>query len=282
MKKILTEPLVHFLVIGALLFIGFSLAQDGDQTMANKIVVTENDITVLKADFERTWQRPPQEKELKGLLEEKIREEIAYREGLELGLDRDDPYIRRRLRMKLELMLEDISAQSTPTDEELATFLAENREMFRRQPRIGFSQVYLNPASHGDQLEREAENLRERLSREEGPLNLELFGDAIMLPRKFPLSPTTVISRQFGKMFVDQLDKVEVGEWQGPIRSGYGYHLVFVEERIEGRDPELAEIRPAVEREYDLKLRKELKEKIYSGLREKYTIVIEDESAPDA
>ncbi len=282
MKKILTEPLVHFLVIGALLFIGFSLAQDGDQTMANKIVVTENDITVLKADFERTWQRPPQEKELKGLLEEKIREEIAYREGLELGLDRDDPYIRRRLRMKLELMLEDISAQSTPTEEELATFLTENREMFRRQPRIGFSQVYLNPASHGDQLEREAEKLRERLSREEGPLNLELFGDAIMLPRKFPLSPTTVISRQFGKMFVDQLDKVEVGEWQGPIRSGYGYHLVFVEERIEGRDPELAEIRPAVEREYDLKLRKELKEKIYSGLREKYTIVIEHESAPDA
>ena len=154
--------------------------------------------------------------------------------------------------------------------------------MFRRQPRIGFSQVYLNPASHGDQLEREAEILRERLSREEGPLNLELFGDAIMLPRKFPLSPTPVISRQFGKMFVDQLDEVEVGEWQGPIRSGYGYHLVFVEERIEGRDPDLAEIRPAVEREYDLKLRKELKEKIYSGLREKYTIVIQDQSAPDA
>lgn len=282
MKKLLTEPLVHFLVIGSLLFLGFALLQDGDQDMDNKIVVTENDINVLMADFERTWQRPPQEKELRGLLEEKIREEIAYRESLELGLDRDDPYIRRRLRMKLELMLEDISAQSSPNDEQLTEFLAENPEMFRREPRIGFSQVYLNPASHGDQLEQDAEILLERLSREEGQLNLEQFGDAIMLPKKFPMSPTSVISRQFGKVFVDQLDGLEVGEWQGPIRSGYGYHLVLIDGRTDSSDPELAEIRPAVEREYELELRKELKEKIYSGLREKYTIVIEAESAPDA
>ncbi|RZW12909.1 MAG: peptidyl-prolyl cis-trans isomerase, partial [Desulfobulbaceae bacterium] len=114
MKRILTEPLVHFLLIGALLFLGFSVFRASDESMDTTIVVTDNDIKVLKADFERTWQRPPREAELEGLLEEKIREEIAYREGLALGLDRDDPYIRRRLRMKLELLLEDISAQASP------------------------------------------------------------------------------------------------------------------------------------------------------------------------
>ena len=128
MKKILTEPLTHFLLIGAVLFIGFSLFQGDDQSLDSTIVVTGNDIKMLQADFQRTWQRPPQEKELQGLLEELIREEIAYREGLALGLDRDDPYIRRRLRMKLELMLEDISSRSSPTEEELQAYLVDNRE----------------------------------------------------------------------------------------------------------------------------------------------------------
>ncbi len=282
MKKFLREPLFHFLLIGALMFVGFSLFQNEDQSMDTQIVVTENDISVLMADFKRTWQRPPLEKELQGLLEEKIREEIAYREGLALGLDRDDPYIRRRLRMKLELMLEDISAQSSPTDEELEEFLVQNREMFRREERIRFSQVYLNPADHGDKLQEDAERLLERLSEEGENLNLELFGDAIMLGKTFPLTPSSVINRQFGNAFAEQLSGLEIGRWQGPVRSGYGYHLVLIEERNEVRDPELAEIRSAVVREYDLKQRRELKEKIYTNLREKYTITIESESDPES
>ena len=269
MKKFLREPLTHFLVIGALLFLGFSFFQDEDQSMDATIVITDNDINLMMADFERTWQRPPREKELQGLLEEKIREEIAYREGLALGLDRDDPYIRRRLRMKLELMLEDISAQGEATDEQLEAFLAENRQSFRQEPRQRFSQVYLNPAARAGTLESDAEELLVRLRQTEEDLNLEQLGDSIMLPKTFPLSSVSVINRQFGT-------------WQGPVLSGYGIHLVLVEERSEGRDPELAEIRPQVEREYALKQRQDLKEKIYSSLREKYTVVIEANNSSES
>ncbi len=275
MKRILTEPLVHFLLIGALLFVGFALLQSDDQSMETTIVVTDSDIKILKADFERTWQRPPRETELEGLIEEKIREEIAYREGLALGLDRDDPYIRRRLRMKLELMLEDISAQGSPADEVLQKFLYDNREKFRQEPRYSLSQIYLNPAQRRETLEEDAEELLERLNRGRHQVDLGQIGDSIMLPRDIPMSPASVINRQFGSDFTNQLSDIATGTWQGPIRSGYGIHLVLIDERVEGRDPELEEIRPLVEREYELVMRKELKEKIYANLREKYTVEIE-------
>lgn len=282
MKRILTEPLVHFLLIGALLFVGFALLQSDDQSMETTIVVTDGDIKILKADFERTWQRPPRETELEGLIEEKIREEIAYREGLALGLDRDDPYIRRRLRMKLELMLEDISTQRSPADEELQKFLNENREKFRQEPRYSLSQVYLNPAQRRETLEEDAEELLERLNRGGHQVDLGQIGDSIMLPRDFPLSPASVINRQFGSDFTNQLSDLATGTWQGPIRSGYGIHLVLIDERVEGRDPELEEIRSLVEREYELVMRKELKEKIYANLREKYTVEIEPPASAES
>lgn len=282
MKRILTEPLVHFLLIGALLFVGFALLQSDDQSMETTIVVTDGDIKILKADFERTWQRPPRETELEGLIEEKIREEIAYREGLALGLDRDDPYIRRRLRMKLELMLEDISTQRSPADEELQKFLNENREKFRQEPRYSLSQVYLNPAQRRETLEEDAEELLERLNRGGHQVDLGQIGDSIMLPRDFPLSPASVINRQFGSDFTNQLSDLATGTWQGPIRSGYGIHLVLIDERVEGRDPELEEIRSLVEREYELVMRKELKEKIYANLREKYTVEIEPPASTES
>jgi hypothetical protein len=282
MKRILTEPLVHFLLIGALLFVGFALLQSDDQSMETTIVVTDGDIKILKADFERTWQRPPRETELEGLIEEKIREEIAYREGLALGLDRDDPYIRRRLRMKLELMLEDISTQRSPADEELQKFLNENREKFRQEPRYSLSQVYLNPAQRRETLEEDAEELLERLNRGGHQVDLGQIGDSIMLPRDFPLSPASVINRQFGSDFTNQLSDLATGTWQGPIRSGYGIHLVLIDERVEGRDPELEEIRSLVEREYELVMRKELKEKIYANLREKYTVEIEPPTSTES
>ena len=282
MKRIITEPLVHFLLIGALLFVGFSVLQSDDQTMDTTIVVTDSDIKIIKADFERTWQRPPRDGELEGLIEEKIREEIAYREGLALGLDRDDPYIRRRLRMKLELMLEDISAQGSPADEELQNFLNDNRTKFRQEPRYSLSQVYLNPAQRRGTLEKDAEELLEQLKQGGDRVDLGQIGDSIMLPRDFPLSPASVINRQFGSDFTTQLSDLDTGVWQGPIRSGYGIHLVLIDERVEGRDPELEEIRPLVEREYELVMRKELKEKIYANLREKYTVEIEPLSSTES
>ena len=119
MKKLLKDPLLHFLLIGAALFLVFGLIKGPAGNEENRIVITGGDIESLQANFARTWQRPPTESELAGLIEDKVRDEIAYREAVAMGLDQDDAVIRRRLRMKMELLVEDIAGLSSPTDEEL-------------------------------------------------------------------------------------------------------------------------------------------------------------------
>ena len=133
MRKLLKDPLLHFLLIGALLFLVFELIKSPTGIQENRIFITTGDIQSLQANFARTWQRPPTEDELSGLIEDKVRDEIAYRESVAMGLDQDDPVIRRRLRMKMELLVEDVAGLSQPTDEDLETYLAEHQESFRKR-----------------------------------------------------------------------------------------------------------------------------------------------------
>lgn len=282
MKKILAEPLFHFLFIGALLFGLSAVLQDSGGTSRDKIVISENDKIALQENFARTWQRKPTEQELEGLVENKIRDEIAYREALALGLDQDDAYIRQRLRMKMELLLEDINSRNLPTDKELEEFLEQNREKFRQEAQISFSQVYLDVNKHKISLKQDIERLLKQLT-ETGPvIDLEAYGDPTMLPKTLPLTPVNVIDRQFGSGFSNHLDTADIGIWQGPIQSGYGYHLVLVHKYSASSVPKLSEVRPLVEREFLAKRRTETKDATYAKLREKYEIVTETVEIPNS
>ncbi len=282
MKKILAEPLFHFLFIGTLLFVLSAVLQDSGGASRDKIVISENDRIALQANFARTWQRKPTEQELEGLVENKIRDEIAYREALALGLDQDDAYIRQRLRMKMELLLEDINSRNLPTDKELEEFLEQNREKFRQEAQISFSQVYLDVEKHKISLKQDIERLLKRLTETGTVIDLEAYGDPTMLPKSLPLTPVNVIDRQFGSGFSNHLDAAAIGTWQGPIQSGYGYHLVLVHEYTASSVPELSKIRPLVEREFLAKRRTETKDATYAKLREKYEIVTETVEIPNS
>ena len=142
MKKILTEPLVHFLIIGAVLFALFSVVQkSGDNSQDKTIVISANDINSMRANFVRTWQRNPTASELDGIIEDKIRDEIAYREAMAMGLDEDDAYLKKRLRMKMELLFEDADSLIPPTDTELEQFLKTNRNQFKEDALMSFDQI---------------------------------------------------------------------------------------------------------------------------------------------
>ena len=149
MKNFVKDPLLHFLVIGAALFLIFGFFKGPTGNDENRIVITGGDIDALQANFARTWQRPPTEKELQGLIEDKVRDEIAYREAIAMGLDQDDAVIRRRLRMKMELLVEDIAGLSPPSDEDLASFLREHRDVFLLEPKVSFRQIYLSSDKRG-------------------------------------------------------------------------------------------------------------------------------------
>ncbi len=274
MKLFLKEPLVHFLLIGAALFAAYSLLSARDETPRDAIVVSAGKIEHLAALFERTWQRPPTRTELEGLINDYLREEAAYREGMAVGLDRDDTIIRRRIRQKLEFIAEDIASQTEPSDDDLAEYLAAHTDQFRVDPRLTFRQVYLNSDQRGNAVENDA---RELLVAFKGDPSIDAstLGDRILLEHGYADVPLREVASLFGQQFAAAVVDVEPGAWHGPIASGYGVHLVFVDDRSEARLPELDEIRDEVRREWDNTRRVETTETFYSNLLDRYEIVIE-------
>ncbi len=266
----------HFLLLGAGLFIAYGwMTKPGSHREPGKFVVTEGHVEHLAAGFARTWQRPPTHEELKGLVDDWVREEIATREAIALGLDKDDTVIRRRLRQKLEFVSEDIAAQTEPTDADLNAYLQAHPDSFHVEPRFTFNQVYLNPAKHGDNLARDTAQLLAQLQQAGGKTDGAALGDSFLLEHAFQSMPAGEIAKQFGEEFAATLRGVKPGQWQGPIESGYGVHLVLVSERTEGRQPELADVRDTVRREWANARRLETNAKFYSELLKRYNVTID-------
>jgi PPIC-type PPIASE domain len=276
MKNLLKEPLLHFFVLGALLFIAYLLVAGPESGAgSSKIVVTTGQIEHLAAGFETLWQRPPTDAELKGLIDDWVREEIATREATAMGLDKDDTVIRRRLRQKLEFVSDDIIAQDKPTDADLNAYLHAHPESFRVEPRITFSQVYLDPAKHGAHLAGDATRLLAELQHAGEKADATGLGDPLLLGHTFQSAPTSEIAKQFGDEFAAALGALPPGQWQGPLNSGFGAHLVWVSERTEGYLPALAEVRDAVRREWENARRLRGNEEFYQALLKHYTVIVE-------
>jgi hypothetical protein len=276
MKRILREPLVHFLLLGAVLFIAYGLvSKPGSSDRPGKIIVTQGQIDQLASGFAKTWQRPPTTEELSGLVQDLVREEVYCREAMAMGLDKDDTVIRRRLRQKLEFISDDVAAIREPTDADLNAYLQSHHDRFRVEQRFTFSQVYLDPAKHGENLARDIAELLVQLNRAGGQADVLTLGDSFLMEHTFTATPTSEITKQFGEKFSAKLGELSPGTWQGPVESGYGAHLVFVSERTEGRVPALAEVRDDVRREWADAARLELNEKFYQELLKHYTVTIE-------
>ena len=270
-RNLLREPLVHFLLIGAGLFLLFNVTSGPAGDQPDRIVVTSGQVKEMEAKFTRTWMRPPTKEELAGLIESHVRDEIYYREAVDMGLDRNDPTIRQRMRLKLEFLLEDLSTVAEPGDDVLTAYLQEHPDKFQVEARASFRQVYLNPTKRQD-MEADAKHMLTRLKRGAAP---ESVGDSTLMQGEYRMATRSDIAGQFGEPFARQLVTLAPGAWTGPLYSGLGGHLVKVTEREEGRLPELAEIRDQVEREYLAQRRQELKDTTYQKLRAGYEVVVE-------
>lgn len=275
MKRLLNEPLIHFLVLGALLFAAHGVLNRNASTAPGQIVVTQGQLASMMESFQRTWQRPPTREEWEGLIRDRVREEVYCREAMALGLDKDDTVIRRRLRQKMEFVSDDLAARTPPTDEELNAYLRAHPDKFRLEQQFTFRQLYLNPAKHGENLARDAEQLLAQLNRTGGEADVSTLGDSILLEHAFQAARAREVAKQFGEEFATALTGLSLGKWQGPIESGYGLHLVFVSERTEGRLPALAEVRDAVSREWENARQTEASERLYESMLKRYVVTIE-------
>ncbi|MDH3711753.1 MAG: peptidylprolyl isomerase [Cyclobacteriaceae bacterium] len=269
-NKLVHEPLVHFLLIGAAIFVFYGLTRDVASEAPNRIVVTQGQQEQLVANFNRTWLRPPSKDELAGLVDNYVREEVFYREAMAMGLDQDDPMVRRRMRMKLEFILEDLSSE-TVADADLVAFLQKHPEKFRAETQLSFQQVYLDPKKRMD-IEADAKELLTRLN---NGVAADSVGDSTLSPYEYKLVTQSDIKRSLGEGFAIEVNKLSPGDWTGPIYSAYGAHLLKVSERIEARLPELAEIRDLVKREYLVVLKQQQKDFVYKKLRDNYEVTVE-------
>lgn len=271
MMKLIKEPFIHFVLLGAALFWLYSQVNESDsEPDDNQIVISAGRIDQMTRIFYKTWQRQPSPQELKGLIDDYVLEEIYYRQAKAMGIDQDDTMIRRRLRQKLEFLSDDVAAMVKPTDEDLTVYLEEHPQKFRQDASYSFEQIYYNPKLHGEDLKKMVAGRLAWVQKGE-----ELRGDRTMLPPSFELASSRVIDSTFGVGFAQSLSQLSVGQWQGPVESSFGVHLVKIEQRVDGRIPDVEEIKPALEREWAndkrMAVRKEVNERMLKG----YEVVIE-------
>jgi parvulin-like peptidyl-prolyl isomerase len=213
---------------------------------------------------------------VKGLVEDFVRNEIYYREALAIGLDRDDGVIRRRLRQKMEFIFEDISSRTVPTDEELLAHMKKHPDPYLVDPQIAFRHVYVNTDKRGKNADGDARQILAQLNQGTDP---DSVGDPLLLDAEIRLSPLWDIRKQFGEEFGRNLLELKSGKWEGPVRSGFGLHLVLVKKCVGGRLPELKEVREMVKRDWTFDRQNEVKDAAYAKIRERYTVVVETTNA---
>jgi len=275
LRRIAREPLLHFLLIGLALFALF----DRSETAAGperRIVVGQAEVTGLSRSFQATWNRLPTEAEIDGLVDWYVREEILYRKGVELGLDRDDPVIKRRVRQKMDVMLEESLDAVPPTDVELEEYLQANADEFSLPATVSFTQVYLGAPEATRAASALASQARAALALGKDPAEL---GQPTLLPASQERAPVDVVSRDFGPGFAERLQRLAVGEWSGPVSSAFGEHLVRIDERTAAVLPPLDAVRARVTREWELERRARTADSGYGKLREQYDVVVDVDRA---
>ena len=272
LRKFIREPLVHFLLLGLLLFLLFNVVSGQRGGTDRRIVITDATVGAILQAYQGTWQRPPTPDELRGLIENRIREEILYREGASMGLDRDDSVIRRRVLQKLDVISEEFMAQEAPTDAVLEKWLQQHADRYAKSAVLDFQQVLFDPVKHGARLQADLDAALVRLRAGASPATV---GDQSLLPASVKETPADMVARDFGEQFAAALVALPIGAWQGPVTSGYGVHLVHVSDRTPGHAAALAEVRAAVERDWEGDHRAQAKEEYYRRLRRGYDVVIE-------
>lgn len=276
--KLLREPLLHFMFIGAFIYLLYGVfaekvTEDNDKT----IVVTAGEIEWMQITWQTRWNRPPTVKEFDGLLQQYIKENVLYREALTMGLNKHDTVIRRRLAQKLEFLAKDLVALTPPAEEELQTYFDTYTQLYTAPVLYTFTQVFVDPDKREDATLDDAEKIKVKLiALGDDIADAGSLGDDLMFQNYYPQKDKVEIQKQFGSGFAESLIKLSPGEWHGPVLSGFGVHLVYVSEVIEPPLPLFADVRERVVADWTLERGEELNKQFYASLREQYTIVIEE------
>jgi hypothetical protein len=273
-KRLLREPLLHFVAIGGLIFALYAALQEPAPTPANEIVITPQRIEQIATAFEAAWKRPPSAKEIDGLIEQDIREEVYYREAVTLGLDRNDEPVRRRMRMKMEFLMDNSAQLLQPAAGGLERFIADHADDYQHPPRLAFEQVYLGERPATERVSKLLDKLR--ASPDAVPDDI---GTRSLLPPSMGLSGPQSVDGLFGSGFFERIAQLPTGTWSGPVESGYGAHLIRITRTAPAYTPPLEQIRAAVLRDWRSDKAQLIRDQDYAQRREGYVITIQRDVA---
>ena len=268
--KLAREPLVHFVLIGAVIFMGYgllSVPEENAPSTEHEIHVTPERVIVLTREFEAVWRRPPTPAERLSLVESFVRDEVLMREALRLGLDRDDTVIRRRLVQKMAFLSESAARAGTPGDDTLRAHLDANAAAFAQPGRIGFEQIFLGENGAATDLDA----VRAALDAGTDPRTL---GQRTILPFAIADAPAVRVDGQFGTGVFDAISALADGGWQGPVRSGYGLHLVRITERTPAVLPPFESIRAGVLADWRRREAEAIVAARFNAMRAQYRIIM--------
>jgi parvulin-like peptidyl-prolyl isomerase len=282
LTTLLRQPMLHFLVGGAMLFVAYAVfggdrgAVDRAQNREQRILVTRGQVESFASGFAARWRRPPGEDELAELVAEHVREEALVREALALGLDQGDAVIRRQLRLKMEFLAQDTVSLGEPTEAELQALLTRQAGRFSLPAQVSFRHVFLDTARRGEAAARaEAGRLIAVLQNLDGDAVAEENGDRFLAGYAFRQMLAPEIGRRFGGDVAAALEVAPIGRWMGPVPSAYGLHLLRVEARTDARLPPLDEVRPALRAEWASRRRREALDAYVATLVSHYAVTVE-------
>jgi hypothetical protein len=277
LKRFLREPLLHFLLLGLVLFAVYSSMERGrgGAAASTQIQLTLDDLRQLDISFRSQWRRPPTPEELGRLVESKVQEEVLYREALALGLDKEDTIVKRRMAQKLQFLAEDVAAAREPDTAELKAWYDNHSEQFLLPARVNFRQLYFSPDRRGQRARDDAVHALTTLAGQ--PVDTQLAAsltDPFMLRDYYGDAAAEQLAKEFGPAFAQAIFRVQPGSWQGPIASGYGWHLVFVDALIPSRAPDFAEIESPVKTAWLTEQKARAWRHAYEAMRAKYTVLL--------
>jgi hypothetical protein len=277
LKRWSREPLLHFLLLGLVLFVAYAYMQRGRGGVesSKQIALSLDDLRTMEMYFESQWHRQPTPAEFQAMVEDKVREEVLYREALAMGLDKDDTIVKRRMAQKMQFLAEDVAAAHEPSTAELKAWFDQNSSRFALPSRYSFRHLYFSPDKRGKDAQGDAAKALAKIAgqAEDSKLAASL-ADRFMFQDYYGDRAPDAVAKEFGPQFAVALEKLKPGSWQGPIESGYGWHLVYVDTVIPGRIPAFEEMEPDVKTAWLAQQKQQAWQKAYKEMRAKFTVLL--------
>jgi hypothetical protein len=279
-RKIVTEPLFYFFLLGAVVFGIHAYLNQRAQNQSSgryQVRITSSDVDWLRNRWIKLMSRQPTDRELQGLIDSMIREEILYREAVAMGLDEKDTVVRRRLAQKMEFLFKDLADMAQPTDGQLIDYYNQNKDRYTISAEFTFTHLFFSSDKRSRTARTDAAAALEKIQQQEiSPEEALSLSDPFMQGMAFSQQRSDQVTRIFGDNFSQSMTALQTGQWVGPVRSSYGWHLIYVDKFVPENTPDFEQVRSRVEIDYASQNRDKVNQQVYRDISSQYAILVED------